>query len=590
MKNPRGFSDHDSGTYSSGPNSLVTRDLLRNIGTTISDIAERVKRTKVHKQGCSMISTRVQFIHALVEELTELRASNASVDLLEPLKDLQRCVHHAKQAIKICTNAGKVRLFLYGDKICDRLHDVAKEISGALKRLPLTQLGVSDDMCSQVDMMVTQFKSYRYKVSETDEGLMQAVHNALTKPLHPERMAELREDLLERLELTDATLGDEVSDLQAEADRLRKGGGEGLNAAKYMDLISRFLENRPDQEATTPGGSLGSGGVASLSRIASSNGREGSSGGGPSLERNTSFQDGGVNIDESWVIDVDKDVEKQGLLGKGRSGSVYKALWKSGHITVALKELALPSMAPNAKVIEEFKREVSSHMRLHHPNVVRLYGACVAPPRLCMVQELAELGSLHDVIKEPLPWLVRLHFARDMAIGLQFLHARQMLHRDIKSLNMLVFKVGGSAGGGSGMLVKLSDFGLSVTKSEANVGTLQDMSNGVMGTPNWTPPELWEGKPYTRRSEVYSYGVILYELATGRFPFEGRRIDEIIGLALRGEPPAVIPPDTPAGFRHIMQHCIAREPDKRPGLVAILAKLDSMIDEMTGPGPLADSA
>eukprot|EP00899_Mesostigma_viride_P010648 jgi/Mesvir1/19585/Mv09887-RA.1 len=610
----------DKGDESSSGDSL-TPELLRKIPEYINKVVTLMQNAKkafpkgfFHQKGCTMVSSRVQMIQSLLFELSELAASKSMPPLHEPLRELQRSLKDAVRVVRMCVSPGSVRMFLYCDKVAAILQDVMKHIGDALEKFLEPKYCLSDDAKDQVTLMVQQVRGFDYAISDDDQQLFAAMHKRIGRRREGSGTGRalwgmdttslgLVEALQKRLGLTRDDMPAQMQDLMAEAARLRKSAGGDDHSAIYMERIAQFLQAALDATTATNdsmarGGSSpradarpGSPMLRDLdsgrsSRMPVGTTPQGNStppklgspslgdacrgGSSPATERD-------VNIDDSWVIDVDNDVEKQGLLGKGRSGSVYRAVWKSGRIPVAIKELVLPTKSPPAEVLAEFAREVSSHMRLHHPNVVRLYGAAVAPPRLCMIMEVAELGSLHDVLKSPLPWKVRLHFARDMAVGLKFLHDRKMLHRDIKSLNMLVFQVGGSAGGGSGLLVKLSDFGLSVTKAEAAMGTLQDFGD-TKGTPNWTAPEVWEGKAYTRRSEVYAYGVILYELATGRFPYHGKPVAEIIGLALRGVPPADIPPDCPPEFRQLMQQCISRQPDDRPELTYILTKMDELIN------------
>eukprot|EP00899_Mesostigma_viride_P002927 jgi/Mesvir1/12635/Mv02191-RA.1 len=526
------------------PATLSVFEIAKLLKKTTAEIAERTRRVRMHKGHCRMLAARIQYLQPLIVELYDSPNLSEQKEIRNPMELLWMAVTNALQVMRVCCNAGKVRLLLYGDKITDRLRDVTLAIGNCLDKLPLDKLEMSEDMIDQVAVIRAQFKSAKFTPDEAEHALATEIHAALSSHTGADyiSLSSLRAKLIAKLELDAAgVLQEEVDDLKTETQRLRSAKEDV--PAEYIDKIIGFLE----------------GGIAPAPGVPITN---------------------DIIIDDSWRIDIEKEIVKTEIIGKGGSGEVHKAFWSSGHIHVALKELLLPNANPPPEVVEEFRREVSSHMRLHHPNVVRLYGACVAPPRLCMVQELAELGSLHSVLKDKsieLSWLQRASIARDMAVGLQFLHARRMLHRDIKSLNMLCFRCQGK--GSVTMSVKLSDFGLTVTKAETAM-TLQEMGGGVCGTPNWTPPEVWEGKPYTRRSEVYSYGMVLYELAARRAPFRGKQVHDIVKAVIKGEPPGIVPDHTPKEYRQLMEPCWARQPEDRPPFSDIVNALNTLIENL----------
>ena len=144
-------------------------------------------------------------------------------------------------------------------------------------------------------------------------------------------------------------------------------------------------------------------------------------------------------------------------------------------------------------------------------------GVCVHPPMLVM--ELLPRGSVHDVIhhkKTELHWSIVFKFALDAAKGMTRLHSESILHRDLKSKNLMVDQ---------NWTVKVSDFGLSGLKSSWLSNEARE--NGKLGTLPWTAPEVFEDQPHTEKSDVYSYGIILYELLSRKVPWKDRVTESI---------------------------------------------------------------
>src|SRR5665213_3043395 len=166
-------------------------------------------------------------------------------------------------------------------------------------------------------------------------------------------------------------------------------------------------------------------------------------------------------------------------LGRGGFGVVYQGTWR--HTDVAVKQLLMDKISPEAA--EEFETESQIMAQLRFPNIVQFYGFCMSPT-YCIVMEYMPNGSLFSVLRsnKPLEWPLRFRIAVDVAKGLSFLHHENILHRDIKSLNVLLDE---------NYKAKLTDFGLSKVKAETKSHATATKTNNKdsVGTVQWMAPE-----------------------------------------------------------------------------------------------------
>ncbi|CAN6467949.1 unnamed protein product [Victoria cruziana] len=194
-------------------------------------------------------------------------------------------------------------------------------------------------------------------------------------------------------------------------------------------------------------------------------------------------------------------------IGQGSCGSVYHALWYGSDVAVKV----FAKQEYSEEVIESFRQEVSLMKRLRHPNVLLFMGAVTSPERLCIVTEFLPRGSLFRLLQRStakLDWRRRIHMAMDIARGMNYLHHCNppIIHRDLKSSNLLVDR---------NWTVKVGDFGLSRLKRETYLTT-----RSGKGTPQWMAPEVLRNEPSDEKADVYSYGVILWELVTEKIPWD----------------------------------------------------------------------
>ncbi|KAL6047965.1 Serine/threonine protein kinase, catalytic domain containing protein, variant 2 [Balamuthia mandrillaris] len=264
-----------------------------------------------------------------------------------------------------------------------------------------------------------------------------------------------------------------------------------------------------------------------------------------------------------WIINF-KQLQLGPQIGVGSYGIVYKAKWKG--VDVAVKKFIKQKLSE--KRMLEFRAEMAFLSELHHPNIVLFIGACVRRPHLCIVTEYMKKGSLKDILRDKatqLPWNLRMKMARSIALGLHYLHSLEpiIIHRDLKSSNLLVDE---------NWNVKIADFGFARIREE----------NATMtrcGTPCWTAPEVIRGEEYSEKADIYSFGIILWELASRQVPYgEDMNFMGVTLKVLEGVRPKM-PPKTPDSFAKLIKSCWHVDPKKRPSVKKILQFFDEELGE-----------
>jgi hypothetical protein len=249
-------------------------------------------------------------------------------------------------------------------------------------------------------------------------------------------------------------------------------------------------------------------------------------------------------------------------LGEGGFGIVYKGTWKHGG-EVAIKQIK-SILEEDAEL--ELKNESSVMAKLNSPYIIRLFGLCWDENKYALVMELMPNASLSQLLRsgKELPWDIRYSIARDVAYGLRFLHDRKILHRDLKSANVLL---------DGNLRAKLSDFGLSKVKTQ----TAYISTNSWGGTVAWMAPELFSLKPkYSATSDVYAYGMTAWELASRERPYEGVNNDIVISEVKNGNREE-IPTDCPKEFAELIEKCWSQNPSERPTMEMVVKGLESLL-------------
>jgi eukaryotic-like serine/threonine-protein kinase len=255
------------------------------------------------------------------------------------------------------------------------------------------------------------------------------------------------------------------------------------------------------------------------------------------------------------------------LLGRGGMGAVYIGRHRETGDRAAVKVLS-GHLADDASFRERFKQEIETLKRLLHPNIVQLHGYGEEDGHLYYVMELVEGKSLQDELSagRRFNWREVARIGIAVAEALKHAHDRGIIHRDLKPANLLIDVQ---------EHIKLTDFGI----AKLYGGTSVTAEGGVLGTADYMAPEQADGKQITSRCDLYALGSVLFALLTGKPPFGGRSLVQVI-TALKSETPLSVrrlAPDTPAEFESIINQLLEKDPQKRiPTARALANRLKAM--------------
>ncbi len=266
-------------------------------------------------------------------------------------------------------------------------------------------------------------------------------------------------------------------------------------------------------------------------------------------------------------------------IGEGGMGAVYVAQDQNLGRKVALKMLR-GELAGNPDRLERFRREAQAVAALNHPNIVTIHSIEESPEGSFITMELVEGKGLDRLITgDGMSAQRMLEIARPLVRALAAAHDRGITHRDLKPANIMV------TGDGT---VKILDFGLAKLTSTADSGEHRDVATQtltqagtVVGTIPYMSPEQVQGKPVDHRSDIFSLGVILYEMATGVRPFGGETSADVASAILRDVPRSIHDsrPDMPDRFGRIISRCLEKEPEMRYQTAADIQTALSRLDE-----------
>src|SRR5512132_3944962 len=274
-------------------------------------------------------------------------------------------------------------------------------------------------------------------------------------------------------------------------------------------------------------------------------------------------------------------------IGSGGMGSVYKAAQPAMNRMVAVKILH-PKLTNRKDLVSRFRREARAMSHLTHPNTVKvfLYGD-LEDGSLYIVMEYLEGRNLNQMVRKEGPLAVEraIPVLIQVCGALQEAHLQGIIHRDLKPENIFL-----STNGGLRDYPKVLDFGLAkVTERELRPGSIMLTQEGmVFGTPEFMSPEQAQGKPLDARSDIYSLAVILYEVLTGKLPFDARTPMEYIQMHVT-RPPIPIDervPDRrfPSGFDAVMRKALEKRPEDRYASAADFAQALKPFAGMAGKG------
>jgi eukaryotic-like serine/threonine-protein kinase len=238
-------------------------------------------------------------------------------------------------------------------------------------------------------------------------------------------------------------------------------------------------------------------------------------------------------------------------IGAGGMGEVYKARDTKLDRDVAIKVLPA-SFAQDPERLARFKREAKVLASLNHPNIAQIYGI----EDRALVMELVP----GEVLKGPLPIETALDYAKQIANALEAAHEKNIVHRDLKPANIMVTPEG---------VVKVLDFGLAAVPQSSypsdpvNSPTLTispTRAGMILGTASYMSPEQARGKPVDKRADIWAFGVVLYEMLTGRQAFPGDTITDVLAAVMKEEPDLT---RVAAKVRRLLQLCLRKDPKER---------------------------
>ena len=276
-------------------------------------------------------------------------------------------------------------------------------------------------------------------------------------------------------------------------------------------------------------------------------------------------------------------------LGEGGMGEVYRARDAKLGRDVAIKVLP-PAFTADRERLARFDREARLLASLNHPHIGAIYGAEAIDDQPALILELVEGGTLHARLSQAgLPIAEALAIARQIAEALEAAHEKGIVHRDLKPANIVITPAG---------TVKVLDFGLAkpgagwagADQSQSPTIAMSGPHEGVLlGTAAYMSPEQARGRAVDKRTDIWAFGCVLYEMLTGRMAFPGTTVSDHIAAILEHEPDwADLPATTPLSIRRLVRRCLEKEPGRRLPDIAV-ARLE--IDDAAGdPGGAAEAA
>lgn len=318
-----------------------------------------------------------------------------------------------------------------------------------------------------------------------------------------------------------------------------------------------------------------------------------------------------TNATQSLQSDINfDDLQLHEVIGGGGFGQVFRASWRGTPVAVKVLTGSAQNKHIAKAILEEFKAEINLLKGMRHPNICLYMGACVDPPNRAIITELAANGSVWDALRLPLmppyvaadgtaqgSWPMSLYLpdhhgappsslgaprisapipprgswpfelvkrvSCGAARGMAYLHSGKppVLHRDLKSANLLLDE---------SYTTKVCDFGLSRLKAQTRSMT------GNCGTVQWMAPEVLANRSYDEKADVYSFGIIVWELLSRECPYEGMTAIQCALAVLNRDKRPEIPKWCPPGLHALIKACVKKEPSERPSFERIIEMLDEM--------------
>eukprot|EP00316_Scyphosphaera_apsteinii_P000405 CAMPEP_0119311682 /NCGR_PEP_ID=MMETSP1333-20130426/23401_1 /TAXON_ID=418940 /ORGANISM="Scyphosphaera apsteinii, Strain RCC1455" /LENGTH=968 /DNA_ID=CAMNT_0007316123 /DNA_START=122 /DNA_END=3028 /DNA_ORIENTATION=- len=265
-------------------------------------------------------------------------------------------------------------------------------------------------------------------------------------------------------------------------------------------------------------------------------------------------------------------------IGSGAFSTTYEARWKHGNPTSSMSasgaevNVAVKVASDVGDSVSQWRAEVKALTRLDHPNVVKYLGYVASPPTNCLVLELCRAGDLYNRLKEPTPKGFVLRIASGIASGLAYIHSLQIIHRDIKSANILL---------DNDSVPKLTDFGVAADLPDRTAASQAAGLTAETGTYRWMAPEVLRHEPYSESADVFSFAMVLYELITHHVPFVGMEpIQVAVCTALENRRPP-LPPGIPEPLKAILALAWSMHRAERQRASELKMELESLARTLT---------
>ncbi|XWS42198.1 hypothetical protein CRYUN_Cryun17cG0147600 [Craigia yunnanensis] len=268
-----------------------------------------------------------------------------------------------------------------------------------------------------------------------------------------------------------------------------------------------------------------------------------------------------------WEIDT-RQLKIENKIASGSYGDLYRG-------TYVTQEVAIKVLKPElvtGEMLREFSQEVYIMRKVRHKNVVQFIGACTRAPNPCIVTEFMARGSIYDYLHKQrgdfkLPSLLKV--AIDVSKGMNYLHQNNIIHRDLKTANLLMDE---------NQVVKVADFGVARVQSQSGVMTAET------GTYRWMAPEVIEHKPYDHKADVFSFGIALWELLTGELPYALLTpLQAAVSVVQKSLRPT-IPKNTHPRLGELLERCWQQDPTQRPNFSEIIDILQQIAKEVADEG------
>ncbi|XP_017042402.1 mitogen-activated protein kinase kinase kinase 13-B isoform X2 [Drosophila ficusphila] len=250
---------------------------------------------------------------------------------------------------------------------------------------------------------------------------------------------------------------------------------------------------------------------------------------------------------EDWQIPFESITDLE-WLGSGAQGAVFSGKLKNEIVAV--------------KKVKELKETDIKHLRkLDHENIIKFKGVCTQSPVFCIIMEFCPYGPLQNILKEEQVMLPSrlVSWSKQIALGMQYLHSHKIIHRDLKSPNILI---------STNEVVKISDFGTSREWNEIST------KMSFAGTVAWMAPEVIRNEPCSEKVDIWSYGVVLWEMLTCEIPYKDVDSSAIIWGVGNNSLKLLVPSTCPEGFKLLVKLCWKSKPRNRPSFRQILSHLD----------------